>query len=45
MRTRYRVIVVGAVSAVLLGLGVAAANAGPVAPDNGCATCWQQGNP
>jgi hypothetical protein len=44
MRTRYKVIVVGVVSALLLGLGVAAANATPIGADNGCATCWQQGN-
>jgi hypothetical protein len=41
MRTRYRIIVVGVVSALLLALGVAAANAQLIAPGGGCATCWQ----
>jgi hypothetical protein len=40
MRTRYKLILVGAVSALLLGLGVAAANAGVIQADGSCATCW-----
>lgn len=41
MKKRYRLIVVGAVSAFLLGAGVAVAQAATTHDTGACVTCWE----